>query len=541
MTPNWPTQDRGIDGVLAAIQGGCRRVGLTSPTGGGKGRIMQGIAAPFLDAGERVLLYSNRKLLVEQLTETFAAAGFGPGVIAAGSKADPAALFQVASIQTVAARVLRREKQNRPEAWALPPAALVLVDEAHLMTGQTAREIVRRHVAAGAAVVMVTATPIGLGDMVDELVVAGTNSELRDCGALVLAHHYGPDEPDLKHIGRVNLGDDLTEAQARKAIMTPTIFGRVWEWFNRLNPRRRPTLLFAPGVPESVWFAEQFVANGVTAAHIDGEDVWVNGETRRSDRDARRRVIEGSRDGSIQVVCNRFVLREGIDMPWVEHGIIATVFGSLQSALQSIGRLLRASPKTGKTHATIQDHGGNWHRHGSFNADRVWDLSLSPAAVAGTREDRLRAKVEAEPVRCPQCARILASLRCPCGFVVDPRKKSRPVIQADGSLVQYPGDIYKPRVTREEPDTAALWRKMFHRARNGDMTFRQAEALFFHEHGYWPPRTLPLMPARDRHWYERVNRVGRDDLIGGEQAPAPKPAALAGPSLFGDESLTSRT
>ena len=58
------------------------------------------------------------------------------------------------------------------------------------------------------------------------------------------------------------------------------------------------------------------------------------------------------------VLCNRFVCA-GIDAPWLAHGIFATIFTSLQSYLQSGGRLLRSFP--GIDAVTIR-HGGNWWR-----------------------------------------------------------------------------------------------------------------------------------------------------------------------------------
>ena len=37
--------------------------------------------------------------------------------------------------------------------------------------------------------------------------------------------------------------------------------------------------------------------------------------------------------------------REGIDMKWATFGILACIFGSLQSYLQAVGRLLRGCPE----------------------------------------------------------------------------------------------------------------------------------------------------------------------------------------------------
>ena len=39
------------------------------------------------------------------------------------------------------------------------------------------------------------------------------------------------------------------------------------------------------------------------------------------------------------------------------------------------------------------------------------------------------------------------------------------------------------------------------------MTFNQAEALFFLEHYYYPPRDLPFMPTREMDRYRAVKNV----------------------------------
>lgn len=491
MTPLWPHQQYGLQRVLEAIEQGYRRILVTSPTGGGKTRMMTELLAEWDRGGLRCSLYTNRKMLLEQTHTVLNEAGIDHGVRASGwSDEGKHWPIQLSSIHTEHSRVFQRGE------WGLHEADRIIIDEAHLQKEAMMQKALDAHHAEGAAYVGFTATPLDLAGLYDLLVVAGTNSELRQCGALVPARHYGCDEPDLRSLGYLAPGQELSEKQARSAMMRSGIFGRVIEWFRILNPEGRPTILFAPGVPESVWFAEQFCAAGVPAAHIDGQEVWIDGEWYRNDWRMRQRVIEASRDGSIKVLCNRFVLREGIDAPWLSHGIFATVFGSVQSYLQSGGRLLRSHPGVG--HVTVQDHGGNWWRHGSLNADRQWSLELTSSIAAGMREDRLRNKLEPEPLRCPKCATILNFPKCPCGW--EPAKgwkKSRPVVQSDGTLREMTGDIYKRRPVCKRSDGPARWEKMYWRSRTekGKRSFRAAMALFARENNWqWPDPTWPFMP-----------------------------------------------
>lgn len=505
----WPHQVFAVAEVPRRIEAGVRRLCLTSPTGGGKSLTICDLIEWALSGGWYAVLYTNRRLLIEQLARVLQNHGIAFGVRAAGHLDQRHLPVQVSSLPTEERRVLRKEQ------WDIHGAGqrvLAIVDEAHLNKGETARQILGRHVERGDVVLGVTATPIDLGHLYDDLIVAGTMSELRACNALVKAYHYGPDEPDMKRFKANVKTGEYSEADVRKAIMTKCVFGRVWEWYGKLNPEQRPTILFGPGVPESQWFAEQFSERGVRAAHLDGNGVWLDGEYRRCCLDDRQELLEKVRRNEVKVLCNRFVAREGLDLPEVSHLILATVMASLQSYLQSLGRGLRFAE--GKDRCTIQDHGGHWHRHGSVNVDRRWELNTSASVIAGLREERLRQKKEPEPIHCPQCGLIRSSGPvCPqCNH--EAKKKSRMVIQTDGTLREHVGDIYKPRRVLFRDDTLDKWKGMYHRSHRSktQMTFRQAEALFFVENHYYPPRDLPLMPTRETDWFLPVCKVPTERL-----------------------------
>jgi DNA repair protein RadD len=506
----WPHQTQGIEDTLAAIARGERKILLTSPTGGGKTAIALALARSFLARGKKVVWYTNRQWLLEQTHDVLVHARMSHGVRAAGYDDERDFHFQLSSLQTEYSRCLQRK------TWGLHDADLALVDEAHVNGGPTAAKILEAHYEQGAVYVGFTATPLNLAHLYEVLLTAGATSQLRACGALVPAHHYGPDEPDVRKLRGLREGHDWTEGQTKQAMMRPNLWGRIWEWYEKLNPEHKATILFAPGVAESVWLAEQFCQRGVRAAHIDGQEVWLDGKTYRSDPQAREDLLEQSRDGRIKVVCNRFVLREGIDAPWLCHCIFATIFGSLQSFLQAGGRVLRAHP--GVDYVTIQDHGGNWHRHGSLNADRQWSLTDTDPIVTGLRADGLRANPERQPWRCPQCGRIVSFYRCPCGYEIRGQQKRRPVVTVEGELVELTGDIYKPRRLDARPNGPALWERMYWRSRTakGQRTFREAAALFAREnHWQWPDPAWPFMPTDPYDQWRPVDKVPFEKLTSG--------------------------
>src|SRR5690606_7505139 len=149
---------------------------------------------------------------------------------------------------------------------AIHPARIVYVDEAHKNAGDTMQALrtLHREAVEDCGSVWVTATPLGLAHVADSMVIAGTTSELRGCGALLPAYHYGPDEPDQKWIGKVAVGEGECGIQNNKRMeFAHRVFGSVVEHYLELNPLYEPTLLFAPGVKESIWFAEELSHNGI--------------------------------------------------------------------------------------------------------------------------------------------------------------------------------------------------------------------------------------------------------------------------------------
>lgn len=522
----WPHQVRGVQQVLDLLPSK-QAICLTSPTGGGKTQMM--IALVRWANQQRppwpVALYSNRNLLLEQTGSRLTDHGIDFGMRSAYFSEQLALLrdVQLCSIQTEQSQVLARNNRE------LHKAKLVIVDEAHLMKVGGSEEIFRRHLADGAKLVGVTATPLSLGHLYDGLVVAGTNSELRECGALVPALMFAPDELDTSKIKRTVTGE-YNLADIRRSVWTWAIVGRVIQHYNRYNPDGRPAIGFAPGVPESIGCAKEFYANGIPAAHIDGDEVWVDGEYHKSSREVRHQVIKRWKDGDIRIVWNRFVLREGLDFPWLYHLILATPVGSLMSYIQLVGRVLRKSAETPDT-VIVQDHGGSAWRHGSPNTDwdwaNWWDLPMR--VVTDGRIDRLREKKEREPITCPRCGLVRRSGNsCPpppfgCGY--EHHRKSRMILQRDGTLREVHGDIVRARHRRSPPGVQQLWDALYFPSSKSKSThastFLQLEARFFLEHNFYPPRTLANMPEDGSiDWYRKARDVPKDRLCRRSMAEA---------------------
>lgn len=504
-TDFWAHQTRGVSGVIEAIAAGQRRIVLTSPCGGGKTRMMTALIEWASSEWKPSALYTSRRMLFKQTGEVLADHGIEFGVRASGKKTH---LFRDVQLCMTQSELSAVYKQKRRE---LHNAKVALIDEIHMQGGAAMQQIMQDHHDAGGAVVAFTATPLDLPGEWDRLIVAGTNSELRECGAHVLAKTYCPDEPDLKHIKKYKVGEDLTDQENRQAIMRPGVFGRVYDNWLRLNPEWKPTILFAPDVAGSIFFAEQFYKKGVRAAHIDAKQIWMDGEYYPSDDEMRGRVLAASEAGDIVVLCNRFVLREGIDLPHIAHCIMACVFGSLTTYLQSGGRVIRAYPYL--TEVVVQDHGGNYVRHGSLNADRDWELGQSGYRTTGLRLEGMRERPDMEPIICPKCgmARLSGPTCHSCGHSCNTR--SRMVVQINGELKEVEGPSFRPHRIKREPDTEQKWLRYYYGAKKKGRTFNQAAGYFFYNEHYWPPKDLRMMPRDPADWFEKVDRVPKERLL----------------------------
>lgn len=507
MTPLWPHQQHTLDELSRLIDEGEREICITIPTGGGKTRVM---FEDILAAGCPVQVNTDRRMLLSQLAKGLDSNGIDFGYRASGY--EPALLrgIQLSMVQTEVSRVLKGDRD-------IHRAKRVYWDEAHKNAGDTTLRLRKRHREEEPEYVDIglTATPLGLGHCYSSLIVGGTNSELRNCGALVPAYHYGPDEPDTKWIGKIAVnGGECGLPQNRRMDYCHRVFGSVVEHYLEHNPQQRPTIGFAPDVEGGIWFSEECSHEGIPSAFISGEKIWYGGELLKNTEELRDQIAEEHRDGKIKIVWNRFVLREGIDWPWVYHGIFATVFGSLTSYIQAGGRLLRACG--GKNECVITDHGGNWHRHGSLNTDREWHLSDDDRTVSGVREDRMREKQEPEPIRCPKCDAIrLSGPKCfQCGY--EHTTRSRMVFQANGSLREMKGDIYRRRRRMEYSERIQKeWAGRIKRIANSKkehvrrMTCAQLEVAIARDHNWqYPPRGLEMMPMEGPDWFRPICDLG---------------------------------
>lgn len=368
---DWSFQETLIADVLEAMIR-CDSVMMVSPTGSGKSRVMSEIIFNYLQRGKLVALYSHRKVIHKQLSDTMRACGFEVGVIASGKKMNLQANLQVAMIQTV----------HRSEyAWRsyLDKADLAIIDEAHCEKGKRARDVINRHLSQGCKVLGVTATPEDQADMYQCLVLGPSPKELRERGVLVPIHVYAPSEVDMAGI-KVTQDYVGSEVEKRMKKLSHVVIGDIVKHWRKHNPYALPTVCFAPSVGGSKWLRDEFEKNGIPSAHIDASTT----------EDEREELFDRWRAREIKIITNFGILQEGFDFPGLHCCILAQPTRSMTKLLQIYGRVRRSAAH--KEYAIILDHVGNWHRHPGAMDFHDWSLEEN----SKNRRERLKKKEDGD-------------------------------------------------------------------------------------------------------------------------------------------------
>lgn len=465
-------QQRGVESCRREVANGKKNIIMYGPCGVGKTVIMSHIVDSCTSKGRKSIVYTDRKKLRSQISDTLGRKGILHGSVASGHRYDAAHRSHVAMIQTVSSRMTDNPK------FSFPEADVCLIDEAHKFSSKQRQDVLTKYPLK----INFTATPVNIPGA-DSMVKIATHKELIASGRLVPIEVIGADEIDMEGVKRVKREYSLDEFGKR--VRQSAVFGNVFRWWEASNPGHLPTICFAPLVKESIWIVDQFNAMGIPSAHMDAN----------TPEDERERIFDDHRAGKIIIVSSPQLLTEGVDLPYVHYGILLRPCGPWETFIQSAGRIGRAAD--GKTKAVLLDHVGATARHGHPQAD----VDLHLGDTSATIEDRRKAALskppqdgeireDREPIRCPKCG----TMRTPwlihehqydvcwkCGH--KHQKTTRSILMVDGSMKKIHGDIIKVRRVKTLEDH---WKKMIYRAARSNMTLSQMKGLFYKDKGIWP-------------------------------------------------------
>lgn len=436
---------------------------LVAPTGSGKTVMAGELIRREVEAGGRVVFVAHTREIIQQTATRLAAEGQRVGVVMGQEPSDPGAPVQVASIQTLGARIDR----------GLPAASLVIVDEAHHIRAATYETVVDRYTGSGSVLVGLTATPIrsdgkGLGEWFGELVQTVDVPDLIETGFLADFRFWVATPPDLASV-KVRAGEYAPE-QLEEVMTRSEVIGDVVDSYLR-HLSGRTCLVFCVSIQHSKQLAERFLGRGIEAAHVDGT-------TPKPERDAVFAALAGKR---IRVVTNVALVSEGFDAPSLDGVILARPTKSLGLARQQMGRVLRPPGPV-----VIVDHAGVYLEHGLPDAEITWSLDLDRPAVKGAAVTKV----------CPECGAVIPGgvSECPeCGA----EQARRAVVQehVDATLVEV------RRTKKAQREMAAQAKRQAHE----DMVTAYAKVLLEAHRGKrkmgwahyrWTDRREEVVPVR---------------------------------------------
>ncbi len=439
MTP-WKFQLRMIDWVRYEISNGSSSVVLQSPTGSGKTVTAAQIIQNALEKGSRVLFLAHRRELIKQCSQKLELYGIEHGLIMAGHELEDWYSVQVASIDTLRARALKRDR------IMMPRANIVVIDEAHRSLSNTYLQVISEY--PEAVILGLTATPCrtdgrGLGHVYDALVCGPSIKWLIENKYLVPLRYYAPSEPDLKGLKVGNSGDYIGNQVAGR-MDKPKLIGDVVEHWLRLSNDRQ-TIVFGSSVAHSIHLRDRFREAGILAEHIDAD-------TPTEERD---RILTDLAEKRIQVLCNCLVLTEGWDCPIAATCVLVRPTKSLGLYLQMIGRVMRVME--GKKDGLVIDHSGAVYEHGLAEDIEEWSLD-SRRKLEKDKEEKEKEDKPPKLVTCEACFVVYErSPVCPkCGH--QNAKHGKYVDTEDGTLVEIGKSKASKAWTREEEQQ---WYSMF--------------------------------------------------------------------------------
>lgn len=443
-----------IKDIKESMLAGHRRIMVQSPPRSGKTVVMATIAKQATDKGKRVLFFSHRKEINQQVAETFQRGGVD--------------LFKV-TIGTVGSLVRKLAK--------LPPPDLILVDEAHHIKASQYQTILRYF--NRACQLFFTGTPIrldgsGFHDLAEDLVTGKSIRWLQESGNIAPFQYYSINLLDMAKLKKRS--GEFTNNSVDEALDFKTVHGDYISHYERLA-KGKQAIVYAHSVEYAERVAKRFFEHGYQSA-------VVSGKTPQSERES---LMEAFRQGRLTIMVNVNLFTEGIDLPGVDVCIMLRPTASLSLYLQFAMRAL--NPREGKT-AILIDHVGNHIRHGLPNDDRDWSLD----GVKKTKKASEKA-----PVTCDECFATfyrekMEDGKCPyCGFEIVKKKAIEDLEreETDGELVEIDQGMEfvwlngeQVEVKREE---AVVYRRVMTYGRQYSKCQNLAELKAFRLiHGYAP-------------------------------------------------------
>lgn len=382
------------------------------PTGSGKSVIIADIAKRVAASGQRVLVVTHSKELVEQNYNVYRS--YDPSVTSVGiysaslSRRETTSLVLFAGIQSV------YDKMH--EITAHGKIKLVIVDEAHSIPFEKKdesgmyRKMIEdiRAICPQSRLIGLTATPyrldggviVGRDSIFDSIPVRIPLKKLLDegylspiitpkDGELTSSYNIVKDGNTKEETSQKNI-DDMVESQDRITSLAVNQIMNIG-----LEQNRKRWIVFACSIKHALRVNEMLLFGGIPSAVITSD-------TPSYDRDT---IVKRFRKGDLRCIVNMSVLTTGFDVPDIDLVAILRPTQSTGLYVQMVGRGLRKAE--GKENCLVLDYGQNIKRFGPIDEVRV--KVTQPRAKKGEKKEykicvNCLSEININSKICPECA-----------------------------------------------------------------------------------------------------------------------------------------
>lgn len=382
-------QEELVNGIKQSMIAGNHSIIVQSPPRSGKTVVMAHIARGATDKGNKVLFFSHRKEINEQVYKTFENNEVNMDLVTIGG---------------VQSLVRKLDKLDEP--------TIILIDEAHHSKASSYKKIIDHF--PNAYKLLFTGTPVrldgsGFDDIAEDIILGKSVKWLQEHGRIAPFKYYAPLMIDVASLKK--RAGEFTKQSVDETMKT-VIYGDVIKYYEKLA-KGKQAIVYTHSVEASENVSKAFNDAGYNSAAVSG----------KTPREAREAAMWAFRNGDLKIMVNCELFTEGIDLPNVDVCIMLRPTQSLSLYLQFAMRAL--NPREGKT-AIIIDHVGNVEHFGLPNQDREWSLQ-------GVVKKKQTAKIGEPTVRtCERCFATFWSKEriCPeCGFENKPTAKELEIMR----------------------------------------------------------------------------------------------------------------
>jgi len=430
-------------------------------TGAGKSATFIDLATRAHQGGKCVLILTESRKIFNQIFDSDLHAHKINAEVKEDVWIDSSAIY-IAMTQTLSNR-----QKVVDQLKELHEKLFIIVDEAHIGTFNKLLQQLGEAMLCG-----FTATPDArwahhLPKIYETIVVGPQPQELVQLGFLCPCRHFARIGANLDELALQ--GGDFTEASQEKAFDTTKLFDGLCEDLRTIPYKK--CLIFTASVKDCNTVANQLRGKGFgcVAVHRNSKAHPIN------DKEFEYRLAQYTK-GGINICVSVGTLTKGFDFPEIDLVVLRRATTSLPLYLQMMGRGSRKRRVEWKKHFTVLDYGGNYIRHGLWDADRDWDYLWNKPR---------NSKEGVAPIKmCPQCDyinKVSASSCENCGYEFI--KQDIPLEY--GKLIEitevYNNTMVGRRVSTLNPNELAIWSRLKNKK---NFATRIARFLDRHKPGY---------------------------------------------------------